>query len=223
MFHRLRMRSGSAGLMIAILALVIALAGTAFAAAKLSSIQKKEVVKIAKKYAGKPGKEGAQGPAGPQGGQGPKGADGAPGQNGKNGEPGQDGEDGEAGVCSTTNPTCKMPSKATVTGVWGVRATGVSTAYAQVSFPLAMTSGEFVPEYIEPGDTSNPNCPGTNEEPQAAAGHLCVYIQGSLENIAFADFINPDGLGRNGVVLAFPLEDTSQEAIAKGSWAVTAP
>jgi hypothetical protein len=223
MFSRLRMRSGSAGLIVAILALVVALAGTAFAAAKLSSVQKKEVVKIAKKYAGKPGKPG---PVGPAGAQGPKGADGAPGQNGKDGkpgEPGKDGKEGEAGVCSTANPNCVMPFGATATGVWGVTATGVSEAYAQVSFPLPMPTGFWTPEYVLDGEPANPNCPGTRENPDAEPGHLCIYVLGGLNNINFGDFETPDESGRHGVLLRFPLTDPSEEAKARGSWAATAP
>jgi hypothetical protein len=62
---------------------VVALAGGAYAASgALTSKQKKEVTKIAKKYAGKPG---ATGPAGPAGPQGPKGDTGAAGGKGADG------------------------------------------------------------------------------------------------------------------------------------------
>ena len=77
---------GTAGLVVACVALIAALGGTALAAAKLNSTQKKEVEKIAKKYAGKPGAPGAQGPAGPQGPAGANGKDGTNGTNGTNGE-----------------------------------------------------------------------------------------------------------------------------------------
>ena len=71
---------GTAGLIIACIALVLALTGAAFAAAGLSGKQKKEVEKIAKKFSGKPGAAGAQGPAGAAG---KDGSNGAPGANGK--------------------------------------------------------------------------------------------------------------------------------------------
>jgi hypothetical protein len=76
---------GKAGLIVAVLALVLALTGAAFAAAGLNGKQKKEVEKIAKKFAGKPGAAGAQGPAGPAGPAGAAGKDGANGTNGTNG------------------------------------------------------------------------------------------------------------------------------------------
>jgi hypothetical protein len=71
---------------IAIVALVFAMAGGAYAAGNgLTGKQKKEVEKIAKKYAGKPGAPGANGQPGAQGLQG---IPGTPGTNGKDGKPG---------------------------------------------------------------------------------------------------------------------------------------
>ena len=64
---------GTAGLVVAGIALIAALGGTAFAATKLNSTQKKEVEKIAKRFAGKNGKDGAVGPPGSAGPAGPKG------------------------------------------------------------------------------------------------------------------------------------------------------
>ena len=58
MIERIHQKLGTAGFVIAIVALIAALGGTALAAAKLNGTQKKEVEKIAKKYAGKPGAAG---------------------------------------------------------------------------------------------------------------------------------------------------------------------
>jgi Collagen triple helix repeat (20 copies) len=87
---------GTAGLIVAMVALVAALGGTALAASKLNSTQKKEVEKIAKKYAGKPGAPGAQGPAGPTGSAGKNGTDGTNGTNGKDGTSGTNGTNGKS-------------------------------------------------------------------------------------------------------------------------------
>jgi hypothetical protein len=77
---------------IAIIALVFAMAGGAYAASsKLTGPQKKEVEKIAKKVAGKPGAPGAQGPVGPQGPAGLKGDKGDKGDPGNQGLPGTNG------------------------------------------------------------------------------------------------------------------------------------
>jgi hypothetical protein len=74
---------GKAGLLVAILALVLALVGGAYAAGGLTKSQEKQVKKIAKKYAGKPGAPGANGANGATGPQGPAGASGKNGSDGK--------------------------------------------------------------------------------------------------------------------------------------------
>jgi hypothetical protein len=85
-----RLGAGGPGLTVAVIAMVLALTGGAFAAAgKLTGPQKKEVEKIAKKFAGKNGKPGAVGPVGPAGKDGSTGANGKDGANGKNGENGK--------------------------------------------------------------------------------------------------------------------------------------
>jgi hypothetical protein len=84
--HRLKEPFGKAGLTVAILALVMALAGGAYAAGGLTKSQERQVTKIAKTFAGKPGPTGPQGPAGPQGAPGANGKEGA---NGTNGAPGK--------------------------------------------------------------------------------------------------------------------------------------
>jgi hypothetical protein len=88
---------GTAGLVVACVALIAALGGTALAAAKLNSTQKKEVEKIAKKYAGKPGAPGAAGPQGPAGANGKDGAQGEKGAKGDTGEKGEKGAKGDTG------------------------------------------------------------------------------------------------------------------------------
>ena len=77
---------GKAGLVVAMVALIAALGGSAIAAkGALTGKQKKEVTKIAQKYAGKPGAQGAQGPAGAKGDAGAPGAKGDPGPAGDRG------------------------------------------------------------------------------------------------------------------------------------------
>jgi hypothetical protein len=80
--HRLKEPFGKAGLTVAVIALVMALVGGAYAAGGLTKSQEKQVKKIAKKYAGKPGATGPAGPAGPQGPAGTNGKDGAKGDTG---------------------------------------------------------------------------------------------------------------------------------------------
>lgn len=95
MFKRFKERldASGPGLIVAVIAMVLALTGGAFAAAgKLTGPQKKEVKKIAKQYAGKPGAPGATGPAG---------KDGTNGTNGKDGTNGTNGEDGKSVVVAS--------------------------------------------------------------------------------------------------------------------------
>jgi hypothetical protein len=88
---------GKAGLIVAILALVLGTTGAAFAAkGALTGKQKKEVEKIAKKYAGKPGAAGATGPAGLAGPAGSAGAKGETGGAGNAGTPGAPGVPGKS-------------------------------------------------------------------------------------------------------------------------------
>src|SRR3982750_2585327 len=84
-----RIAASGPGLTVAVIAMLVALTGGAFAAAgALNAKQKKEVTKIAKKYAGKPGAAGAKGDPGPKGGQGAKGDKGDQGVQGVAGKPG---------------------------------------------------------------------------------------------------------------------------------------
>jgi hypothetical protein len=79
-----RLGANGPGLTIAVIALVFALVGGAFAASGgLTGKQKKQVEKIAKKYAGKPGPAGPAGTQGTAGTPGAKGDAGAPGAAGK--------------------------------------------------------------------------------------------------------------------------------------------
>lgn len=148
MLRRFHDRFGTAGLVVALVALVVALSGTALAAkGSLTGKQKKEVEKIAKKFAGKPGAAGAQGPAGPSGPAGPKGDTGAAGDAGAAGvspagtnftgsktvgsvtctEGGTEYKgattnlvcNGKKGTNGTTGFTETLPPGKTETGVWG--------------------------------------------------------------------------------------------------------
>lgn len=96
MLAKLKRRLGAngPGITIAVLAMLVALTGGAFAAGgALTGKQKKEVEKIAKKSAGKPGAQGAQGA---QGSTGATGAKGDKGDAGGAGSPGSEGNPGKS-------------------------------------------------------------------------------------------------------------------------------
>jgi hypothetical protein len=170
---------GTAGLIIACIALIAALGGTALAAAKLNSKQKKEVEKIAKKFAGKPGAAGANGAPGAKG---DAGAAGANGTNGTNGAPGANVTQtaipagGECGagvsgvnytlsgtstkICNgkngTTGFTETLPPEKTETGAWGFGPAMSSEFLSEeISFSFAIPLadplvGESTVHYINP-------------------------------------------------------------------------
>lgn len=221
MFSKMHQRFGTAGLIVAVVALVAALAGIAVAAGpKLNSTRKREVTKIAKKFAGKNGAPGAQGSPGPQGPQG------NPGEAGAKGAIGPAGATGPAGAKGATGPTgpsglteTKLPSGQTLKGLWQFQTIDISEALMTISFPLR----------VEPpaashtmGVDAKPTaaCPGNAEEPDAAPGHFCLYTK-VIGNTAFppTDFAADATIG---VRYVWSVTDETKMAFAYGSWAVTA-
>lgn len=238
---------GTAGLILACIALIAALGGSAIAAGKLTSKQKKEVEKIAKKYAGKNGAQGPAGPAGlagpagPAGPAGAKGADGAQGPKGATGDKGPKGDKGEAGedgACSETNNDCVMPAGSTLAGHWSAGVQAGVYVQAPISFNLTypVASGptlHFVTAEEAEEETGPNECSGDVDNPTATPSHLCVYEDGVYEEAEFPtasfreDFtlgteIYPPlgGLDDHGVNLWF---DGAPNSFNGGTWAVTAP
>jgi len=236
MLSTIHRRLGTAGFVISIVALVVALGGGAYAASGgLTGKQKKEVEKIAKKYAGKPGAEGKQGPAGPTGTggavgkDGAKGMDGTNGTNGMNGTKGTDGKEGPPGPTCSNTGECLLPSGATESGAWSIPGfvlkTSFEEVFAPITFPLKLS---FTPTvlFVPTAEASTPGavtgCPGTRAEPKAEAGKLCVYeLGGGVEFVGAigAPAIDP----KSGTVLDFAFESGETEGAAYGSWAVKAP
>jgi len=234
MINRIHSRLGTAGFILAIIALVAVLTGAAFAAGGLTKQQEKQVKKIAKKYAGKRGPAGPQGLPGAKGDQGAKGDTGAAGTPGQNGQDGQDGQNGEDGACSVGTPDCVLPSKATMTGDWAFSTPSGGAeewVFTSISFPLQAVPA---PEYGPPGENvvwvpvggDKEHCPGTAADPQADPGFLCLYgaelinVQGFPTLGSLLGNLTADT--NSGLTLAFVLQDSSVEAYGFGSWAYTA-
>jgi hypothetical protein len=238
---------GTAGLVVAITALILATTGAAVAASGLNGKQKKEVEKIAKQFAGKqgaagaPGATGAPGSVGAAGGKGEKGDAGTNGTNGSAGSPGTPGKEGSPWPAGGT-----LPSGKTETGTWAISATDPAQAstvspYASISFPIPLPqAGEpesafaFNQEKTEAEDFGTSGCSGTVEEPTAPPGKLCVYTQFELgENVGalIYEVISPfKAYGVSGAIMKGPgLHPTEIEPFqsasleAFGTWAVTAP
>ncbi|HMJ71789.1 MAG TPA: hypothetical protein VK471_00335 [Solirubrobacterales bacterium] len=190
---RLREPFGKAGLTVAVIALVFAMLGGAYAASSNTGSKATASAKTKKGPrgpkgpkgdtgpAGPAGLAGAQGPAGPNGPQGPRGDKGDTGPKGEKGEKGPKGDKGESGFTET------LPEGETETGVWG---TAPGTANGRWSFPisfpipLALAPEEII--RVAPTEDSKPGCPGRGGGtlsgdfeptiPQADPGKLCIYV-----------------------------------------------
>jgi hypothetical protein len=205
MLKRLHDKLGTAGLVVAVVALVAAVTGTAFAAGGLTKKQEKQVVKIAKKYAGKPGPQGPKGDAGPTGAAGPAGPAGA---QGPKGDTGSQGPEGPPGPTETVLP----PGK-TMTGVWSFRGKGETEYWVNISFPLRLPAGTT--------KASGPTlCPGTAANPEAARGYYCIYVQ--QESNTFDNGLDFSPSARSGLILGWKPVDEGERAYAIGSWAASA-
>jgi Collagen triple helix repeat (20 copies) len=128
LYHRFKDRFGTAGVVLGVIAIVLAVGGSAIAASGLNGKQKKEVKSIAKSFQGT-GPKGDAGAPGSPGTNGTNGKDGAPGAQGNPGTPGAPGTDGTDGedvtVSSYTGPECHGE------GEKGAKFTnGTGTAYA---------------------------------------------------------------------------------------------
>jgi hypothetical protein len=221
MLSRVHQRLGTAGFVLAIVALVVALSGGAYAASGgLSSKQKKEVKKIARAEAKKFAKAGPQGPAGPQGSPGAKGdagAQGSQGPAGPAGAAGPKGPIGEPGEPGETGFTSTLPSGKTETGAWSVGiGTAGSYATTSISFNIPLATAATAVHYDEAETAA---CPGTVAEPEAAPGNVCLYAA-NTENITFKVLSGFPYIWTGGVNLLFEEE---AGAFAWGTWAVTAP
>jgi hypothetical protein len=240
MFQAIR-RHLNATSLVAVIALVLAMGGGAYAAKRYLITSTKQikpsVLKQLKGASGKPGASGAPGPAGPTGPagagaagpagpQGPAGPAGAPGSEGKEGPPGKEGKIGKEGqLCKTE---CVLPPGAEEKGVWGFGPTAAtpSSPLAFVSFPIPLSktptahfinaAGEEV--HFEAPSTPQTTCLGTAEEPTAVAGNFCVY-EGHLSHAEmFTEAILP--VGKVGSDFEYLV--TAPEATGVGTWAVTA-
>jgi collagen triple helix repeat protein len=145
MSSRLREPFGKAGLIVAVVALVAALVGGAYAA-QTSRHHKKSKVLITKlnqirpnvqnQLKGKVGPAGPQGPAGSNGSNGAKGDTGAVGPQGPTGPQGVPGPQGPQGVPGQTGFTETLPSGKTETGAYKGPVGFVGTALS-FNIPLA--------------------------------------------------------------------------------------
>ncbi len=211
--------------------------------------------------AGSAGAKGDNGAAGAQGPQGPAGNAGASGENvdvetlakGQGGckEGGAqfsngtgtatacNGEQGAGGGEEKLPAT--LPKGESEKGAWAVESYPVekgrlNVALAAVSFPIPLAAPLTKAHvfFIQEGESSPPGCPGTANNPKAAAGNLCVFETESAAALVPlpAGVIKDPGLeegttepaaGGTGFVIHMQNENPTEHTSAWGTWAVTAP
>lgn len=241
-----RLRPGPA-MIVAVVALVFAMVGGAFAASGGSDSGASVSAKAKKGPKGPRGAKGAPGATGPVGAPGAKGDPGAAGTSGK------DGVSVTSSTISTSSAVCNhqggseftsangattacngatgftevLPSEQTETGSWGAReGLEPGAVFVPISFQIPLEEAPE-PVLVEPGETGVEGCPGVIEElPTADPGFLCLYTVFSNGSTP-EGFFKPtsetafpeEGAGRSGVLL-----NISHEAsyLILGSWAVTA-
>jgi len=248
---RLREPFGKAGLIVAVVALVFAMLGGAYAATASKRHHKKAggAVVLAKKFSKKFSKAYSKafskrfavaGPAGPQGpkgdngsngavgAQGPKGDTGATGPQGPQGEQGPEGAEGSPWTMGGT-----LPSGSTETGAWLLDEEGL----AAVSFaiPLSDATVAYLDEgsgffsngphvhILEEGEGETTECPGTVSEPAAASGELCVYIGNTSTAPETMLVVPPEATLTGGVASGGGIVTLGGAGGGRGSFAVTAP
>lgn len=119
----------------------------------------------------------------------------------------------------------KLPEGKTERGIWTVNTSALSgngsdKAELVINFPFAIKEPEIEGEDVLVFTPSNapPQCTGGFQEPTAAPGYLCVYVEG-YKNISMSEHV-----GRTvtpyGTVLTFHGE--GPEGYAIGAWAATA-
>jgi Collagen triple helix repeat (20 copies) len=218
--RRLREPFGKAGLTVAVIALVFAMLGGAYAATGLNSKQKKEVKAIAKSFqgtgpAGAPGAAGAKGDNGTQGVKGDTGATGPQGAQGPQGKQGIQGPQGNTGNPWTAGGT--LPSGESEYGDWAA-GLGQFPLLTAISFVIPYP-GEEGPEwhFLRSIEEPTEECPGNASEPSAAPGHLCIYgVIGSIVPEAAESTTS-------GISIIFKSEGAAEKGFGYGTWAVTAP
>jgi hypothetical protein len=175
---------------IALLALFIALSGTTYAASTLlprNSVGTAQLKNgaVTKKKINKKTIKALKGNRGPRGFTGAAGAPGAP------GAPGAKGATGAQGVQGVPGPfPDPLGNGKTLRGDWAIA--GAATAVGQVflggvPFSFTLPTAPAV-HYILAGGVPPAQCPGTAANPQAAAGHLCIYEQNTTNTTNRGEF-----------------------------------
>ncbi|HEX5928338.1 MAG TPA: hypothetical protein VFY48_03005 [Solirubrobacterales bacterium] len=192
---RLREHLGTAGLIVAIVALSVALAGGAIAANGGAGDGKATASAKAKK--GPRGPKGPKGDPGPQGPQGPAGPAGAKGDNGSAGSNGSNGSNGATGPTGSAGAAGDDGKSATVTPFDGE------------TEPGGEPCNEFGGLEVEVEDSGELSIVCNGE-----TGFTDVLPQGKTEAGAWAAFVAAEGFSFTPISFNIPLADEPEVDIA---------
>ena len=223
------MKRPSPALIVSIVALIVALGGTGYAALKLpsNSVGAKQIKRNA--VTSPKVKNGSLLKSDFKAGQLPAGARGPQGAKGEKGDKGDAGLNGTNGTNGTPGPLVDtLPSGKTLRGIYamGTHASGPSHYISgAISFPFPLASAP-TPHVIGDGQTPPAECPGNEGNPQAAAGHLCVYEASKLNTSGPPETCDPTSgcpsVNRHGVGIQI-FAAGAGVFNSSGTWAVTAP
>jgi hypothetical protein len=122
-----------------------------------------------------------------------------------------------------------IPGGRTLRGTFSIDGTATAAGQqnsADVSFGYTLASAPTT-HFIAAGTAAPPECPGTAANPQAAAGHLCVYEAGNT-NVGTRLVYDPVGYvapaaNKHGFGIYMYGTTAAGFYTSHGSWAVTTP
>lgn len=210
MFNAIR-RSFSVPMAVAVVALVFAMTGGAFAAKSYVASPSKQSKR------GPKGPRGPRGPQGPQGEVGPKGDTGPQGEAGPKGDTGTKGDTGSPWTAGGFLPSGKSLGGTWVAGVGPEIALGQGAAAASISFGLPLTAAPqiVIVKEGQEGVEHAAECPGSLAMPLAAPGKLCLYTAQEAGLVLQSAIPAPVG-----AILTYSGTPGTGNA---GTWGVTAP
>jgi hypothetical protein len=225
---------------VGLLALLLALGGTSYAAATLingSQIKPHTIAKnrltnqAIKQLRANRGPEGPRGTTGLQGAQGRRGATGPAGAQGVQGATGPTGPKGIQGQPGPF-PQGDLPPGITLTGSYDIYK-GVATSGEFLSNVISFGFQMAAPLeaiWVSAGGPSPPHCTGSPADPTADPGYLCVYesiARNAVLYLVLEPESEPPGTygisGRWGAVLFVQTAATAGLTYSIGTWAATSP
>ena len=222
-------------MIVSVIAVIIALSASAFAATQITSrqikdgsIQLKDLSRKAKQRLRTPG------PRGPKGDKGDK---------GDKGNKGDQGDRGPAGASAFNTAT--IPSGVTIRGAWGGRYIAAVAGQQQNSYLLSYSFPAKAPQKLRDSDVqfgantagpvgdADPACTGSVADPTAPPGKVCIYSNegpnGTRSNSTLTGFkLSAAGVKTDADAYGFEVRIVDAGTVpgtlrAEGTWAYTAP